>query len=158
MAVTGVSHFGLCITDVDASLAFYRDVLGFRVLRQSVTTSTNVAQLLELDEITMSLTFIELDGTIIELICFDEPKPLGGGKGPFNRVGYTHLSLKIADFDAELDRLRAAGVNVLEHTISQQEPSNARFAFITDPDGNRVELFGAIDEAGRKPWEFAPTT
>ena len=65
MAVTGVSHFGLCITDVDASLAFYRDVLGFRVLRQSVTTSANVAQLLELDEITMSLTFIELDGTII---------------------------------------------------------------------------------------------
>lgn len=155
MTVLGVSHFGLCVTDVDAALAFYCDVLGFRVLRRSVTTSAPVAQLLELDEITMSLTFIELGGTTIELICFEHPTALGGGKGPFNRVGYTHLSLKIADFDAELERLRSAGVNVLEHTVAQQEQSNARFAFITDPDGNRVELFGAIDEAGRKPWEFA---
>ena len=43
MAIVGVSHFGLCVTDVEAAL-------------------------------------------------------------------HTHLSLKVADFDAELDRLRKAGV------------------------------------------------
>jgi hypothetical protein len=69
-------------------------------------------------------------------------------------VGYTHLSLKVLEFDAELDRLREAGVAVLEDTIGQQDASNARFAFILDPDGNRVELFGAVDETGRKAWEM----
>lgn len=158
MTILGVSHFGLCVTDIDAAVHFYCDILGFRVLRQSTTTSAEVARLLELDEITMTLTFIQLDTTTIELISFAQPMALGGGKGPFNRVGYTHLSLRILDFDAELDRLRAAGVNVLEHTDGRQEVSNARFAFITDPDGNRVELFGMIDETGRIPWEFAPNS
>src|SRR5262245_13714451 len=155
MAIVGVSHFGLCVTNLEAALYFYCEILGFKRLRTMATSSREVARLLELDDLSMSLTFIEMDGTRLELIKFDEPSPLGGGKGPFNRVGYTHLSLKVLDFDAVLARLRRAGVAVLENTIAQETASNARFAFVLDPDGNRVELFGAVDEGARKPWEIS---
>jgi glyoxylase I family protein len=102
----------------------------------------------------MDLVFIERDGLRIELIHFREPVPSGGGKEPFDRIGFTHLSVKVADFDAELDRLRGLGIDLLEQTIGSSPDSNARFAFVLDPDGNRIELFGAIDERARKPWEF----
>jgi lactoylglutathione lyase len=154
MTIEGVSHFGLCVTDLDEALHFYCDVLGFKAIRRSDTTSSEVAKLLELSDLKMSLTFIEMDGTRLELIHFDTPAPVGGGKGPFNRVGYTHLSLKVLEFDVELDRLREAGVTVLEDTIGQVDESNARFAFILDPDGNRVELFGTIEDSGRKAWDM----
>ncbi len=114
----------------------------------------DVARLLELDDLDMDLVFIERDGLRIELIHFRDPIPSGGGKGPFDRIGFIHLSVKVADFDAELDRLRGLGIDLLEQTIGSSPDSNARFAFVLDPDGNRIELFGAIDERARKPWEF----
>ena len=157
MPITGVSHIALCVSNLDASLAFYCDVLGFKRLRRfAVDGSPTIERLLELEALEMSLTFIELDGLRIELIDLANPRPSGGGKGPFNRIGYTHLSVKVADWDAELSRMRAAGVPVLERTIGSEKPSNARFAFILDPDGNRVELFGKLDEAGVAPWSMDP--
>jgi catechol 2,3-dioxygenase-like lactoylglutathione lyase family enzyme len=63
MSIEGVSHFGLCVADLDEALHFYCDVLGFKVIRRSDTTSSEVAKLLELSDLKMSLTFIEMDGT-----------------------------------------------------------------------------------------------
>ncbi|MFT4054426.1 MAG: VOC family protein [Novosphingobium sp.] len=158
MAITGVSHMGLCVSNLDAALKFYCDILGFeKVVQFNVDGSTTVQNLLELDKLKMSLTFVERDGLRIELIDIANPRPTGGGKGAFNRLGYTHLSVKVADWDAELDRLRAAGVDLIEETVGTEPDSNSRFAFILDPDGNRVELFGLIDETGRAPWDFSVT-
>ena len=155
MAIAGVSHMGLCVSNLEESLRFYCDILGFRKIQAfQVDGAETVEQLLELRDLRMSLTFIELDGQRIELINIANPSASGGGKGDFNRIGYTHLSVKEKDWEAELDRLRAAGVNVLEHTIGAQPASNSRFAFILDPDGNRVELFGMVDEAGHAPWDL----
>lgn len=156
MAITGVSHIGLCVSDLDASLRFYCEVLGFRVVRRIPGAgSAEVARLLELDDLELDLTFIERDGFRIELIRIAHPRPTGGGKQPFNRLGYTHLSVTVSDFDAELERLRRAKVEILEDTAGREAASNARFAFVLDPDGNRVELFGRIDETGPRPWDLA---
>ncbi|AZI34682.1 hypothetical protein NT2_02_02750 [Caenibius tardaugens NBRC 16725] len=155
MAITGVSHMGLCVSDLEKSLHFYCDILGFQKIQSfQVDGAETVERLLELRNLSMSLTFVELDGQRIELIAIANPRASGGGKGDFNRLGYTHLSVKVQDWDAELDRLRAAGVEVLEHTIGAQSASNSRFAFILDPDGNRVELFGMVDESGHAPWDL----
>lgn len=159
MTILGFSHMGLCVSDLDRALHFYCDVLGFRKIMQvehvGSLVSPSTATLLEIEDLDQSLTFVELGNHRIELIHIDRPGAMGEpGWKPFNRLGYTHLSLKIADFDGELDRLRKAGVEVLEHTIADEPPSNARFAFILDPDGNRVELFGMIDESQRPAWEF----
>ncbi|MCR9095744.1 MAG: VOC family protein [bacterium] len=155
MPITGVSHHGICVHDLEASLHFYCEVLGFdRVAHMTGIDDPEVGRLLELDDLSMELAFVELDGFRVELIHIRNPPPSGGGKGAFHRVGFTHLSVRVADFDAELDRLRALGVPMLENTIGASAGSNARFAFVLDPDGNRVELFGAIDETERKPWEL----
>jgi lactoylglutathione lyase len=155
MSITGVSHIGLCVRDLETSLRFYQDVLGFEVLaRMPGIRQPDVANLLELDDLSMDLVFIERDTLRIELIHIHDPVATGGGKSAFNRIGFTHLSVKVAHFDTELERLRKLGVSLIEKTIGSSPDSNARFAFILDPDGNRIELFGAVDEQARKPWEL----
>ena len=47
------------------------------------------------------------------------------------------INYRVADLGAVLDRLRGLGVNV-EKT---QDESYGRFAWVRDPDGNRIELY-----------------
>jgi predicted enzyme related to lactoylglutathione lyase len=47
------------------------------------------------------------------------------------------VNYRLGDLDAMLDQLRAAGVEVDE----PQETENGRFAWATDPEGNRLELW-----------------
>ena len=156
MAIIGVSHIGLCVIDIARSLEFYCTKLGFTPLtRYQVRDDVEVTRLLELKALDFELAFIEYDGLRIELIQFARPEALPRADDAFNRLGVTHLSVRIVDFDATLASLAEQGVAIRAATIGRHEASNARFAFCTDPDGNRVELFGAIDENARKPWEIS---
>jgi predicted enzyme related to lactoylglutathione lyase len=51
----------------------------------------------------------------------------------------TMLNFRVADLDAMLDQLRSKGANVDEST--QQMDGVGRFGWVTDPEGNRVELW-----------------
>jgi predicted enzyme related to lactoylglutathione lyase len=51
----------------------------------------------------------------------------------------TMLNLRVRDLDAMLDQLRAGGADVAEQT--EEMPGVGRFGWVTDPEGNRVELW-----------------
>jgi predicted enzyme related to lactoylglutathione lyase len=51
----------------------------------------------------------------------------------------TMLNFRVRDLDAMLAQLRAAGADVAEQT--QDMPGVGRFAWVTDPEGNRLELW-----------------
>lgn len=48
------------------------------------------------------------------------------------------LNFRVDDLDALITRLRAEGVSVAEE---RHEDDNGRFAWITDPEGHRIELW-----------------
>jgi predicted enzyme related to lactoylglutathione lyase len=49
------------------------------------------------------------------------------------------LNFRVRDLDAMLEQLTAAGVPVEEER--QHEPGVGRFAWLSDPEGNRIELW-----------------
>lgn len=49
------------------------------------------------------------------------------------------LSFRVRNLDAMLAQLRAAGADVADHV--QQMEGVGRFGWVTDPEGNRVELW-----------------
>ena len=51
----------------------------------------------------------------------------------------TMLNFRVRDLDAMLGQLRAAGADVAEETQDMQ--GVGRFGWVTDPEGNRVELW-----------------
>ena len=152
MPVIGVSHFGICVSDIDRSLAFY-ELLGFRFSRRRKVADSEVQRLLELDTLDVELVFVEQDGVRLELIHFARPAARPRAAVDFNVQGLTHISLKVTDFDDTLDRLEQAGVSVKRHTVGGYAEANCRFAFCTDPDGQRIELFGVYDETRPAPWQ-----
>lgn len=48
------------------------------------------------------------------------------------------LNLRVGDLDATLEKLAAAGVAIDPH---REDYDYGRFAWITDPEGNRIELW-----------------
>jgi catechol 2,3-dioxygenase-like lactoylglutathione lyase family enzyme len=149
MGSVGVSHLGLCVSDLPRALAFWRDALGFREGKRLDVSGDLAETLLGLHDLDLRAVFLERDGLRLELLHYAAPGHRGAGEPrPMNALGYTHLSLRVADLDAALAAVEAAGGRVLRAT-RVREPSSGRGAvFVTDPDGTRVEL---VDAAAPSP-------
>jgi catechol 2,3-dioxygenase-like lactoylglutathione lyase family enzyme len=133
------SHFGICVSDLDRSLQFYRDGLGFEQ-SQSHSVGAEFGPLMEVDEPTLESRFITRDGVSIELLWFAAPGYTGdGGRRPMNQLGLTHLSFRVDDVEATAARLVELGGAVVEGTRTTFAPT-LDFVYCTDPDGVRIEL------------------
>lgn len=58
------------------------------------------------------------------------------------------LNFRVSDLGAMLARLRAAGIEAVGEQVEEEA---GRFAWITDPEGNRVELWEPAPEAADPP-------
>ncbi|MGP8060142.1 MAG: VOC family protein [Acidimicrobiales bacterium] len=136
------SHFGICVCDLEASLRFYCEALGF-VPAESHQIGTEFARLMELDEVSLRSQFIRREEVAIELLAFAEPAPVGEPvRRPVNRLGLTHLSFRVDDLEGTAARVAAFGGTVLEQTRTGLDISGTvlDFVYCTDPDGVRIEL------------------
>ncbi len=141
MALT-FSHLGICVSDLDRSVRFYRDGLGFEPVF-SHQVGDEFGALLELDGVELASRMLSRDGVTIELLAFEHPRPVGDGhRRPMNQLGLTHLSLRVDDVDSLATRLEALGGSVVRRTRTRigPGPSQLDFLYCTDPDGVRIEL------------------
>ena len=135
-----LSHFGICVSDMARSLRFYCDGLGFEHY-QSHSIGTDFGRLMELKgEVILASEFVRLSGVSIELLQFRSPPTIGDGvRRPVNKLGLTHINLRVDDIDAVAARVRSGGGVVLEETRTTFGPE-LDFLYCTDPDGIRIEL------------------
>ena len=63
-----------------------------------------------------------------------------------SRTQQTMLNFRVRDLDAMLAQLRGKGANVDEET--QDMEGVGRFGWVTDPDGNRIELWEPTPDDG----------
>ena len=118
--VSGVSELVLEVSDLDAAEAFYSGVLGFPVVERWPDRD--------------ALWVMAGSGTRIGL--WRPQVGLAGGRGG----AHVHYAMKIeeADFDAAVALLRERGQDVETMRFGD---SHGRAAYVTDPDGNVVELW-----------------
>ena len=144
MAFLRVSHIGICVTDLERSLAFYRDLLGFEECSRAPFAGEPVDRLLSLEDTRLDAVWLERDGTRLELLRFDAPGTAASTTPrPMNTPGLTHLSLRVDDLDATLADVRARdaqGACVLDETRIDDARHGIAAIFVLDPDGMRVEL------------------
>lgn len=138
MQIKELGHLVLYVKDLERSVAFYRDLLGWAPAFPAPPGARLAA-------FTSGRTHHEL--LLIE-VGPDAPGPPAG-----RRTGLYHFGLKVGDTDEELRealaRLRQAGVTVVgasDHTVTHS-------LYVLDPDGNEVELY--IDVPG-VDWKAEP--
>jgi catechol 2,3-dioxygenase-like lactoylglutathione lyase family enzyme len=136
-----VSHFGICVSDLERSVRFYCEGLGFELV-QSHTVGDEFGRLMEVDDVVLQSRFVRRDGVSIELLRFDSPGHTGEPvRRPMNQLGLTHLSLRVEDLDAVAEAIESHGGAVVPGTRTTFGTSNELdFVYCTDPDGVRIEL------------------
>ncbi|HEU5092985.1 MAG TPA: VOC family protein [Nitrospira sp.] len=125
-----LGHVVFYVKNLERSLEFYRDLLGF----------TQVGQIF--NGAAAALTSGRTHHELLLIQVGDAPGP---PRGP--RRGLYHIGIKVGDSLDELrsakQELEQAGVTIdgmSDHTVSQS-------LYLKDPDGNEVELYVDADES-----------
>jgi lactoylglutathione lyase len=132
-------HTMVRVTDLNASLHFYCDLLGLRELRRK-----------ESPEGRFTLVFLAAPGdddAQVELTYNWDPEVLSGGRN------FGHLAYEVPDIYAACERLQQGGV------VINRPPRDGKMAFVRSPDNISVELLQAGEALPpREPWASMPNT
>ncbi|HUY65784.1 MAG TPA: VOC family protein [Acidimicrobiales bacterium] len=136
------SHFGICVSDLERSIRFYRDGLGFELVA-SHRVGEEFGALMEIDGVRLESRMLSRDGVTLELLGFGSPGHTGDGqRRPMNQLGLTHLSLLVDDLEAMASTIEDLGGAVVRESRTTFGADGTRldFLYCTDPDGVRIEL------------------
>jgi len=136
MRILGIDHIVLRCRDAAAMERFYVDVLGCAVERRRVD---------------LGLVHLRAGAGLIDLVAIGGALGRGGAAPDPAAHNVDHLCLRIAPFDAvALERHFAAfGLTRGEiHTNYGAEGSGPSI-YVTDPEGNTIELKGPADLPGK---------
>jgi glyoxylase I family protein len=128
--IRGLDHVVLRVADADRSIAFYCGVLGCTIEKRQER---------------LGLIHLRAGETLIDLVPLDGTLGAAGGAGPGKEGrNVDHFALKVAPFDAEAIRkhLQAHGVEPGEVVPRFGSEGDGPSMYLTDPDGNGVELKG----------------
>ena len=130
-------HTMVRVTDLDASLRFYCDLLGLKELNR-----------VDVEAGRFSLIFLAAPGNDdaqVELTHNWDPEPYDGGRN------FGHLAYEVEDIYAACQRLADGGVTI------NRPPRDGHMAFIRSPDGISVELLQKGEAlAPAEPWASMP--
>jgi catechol 2,3-dioxygenase-like lactoylglutathione lyase family enzyme len=151
LPIARITHVGIGVSDLQRSLRFYRDLLGFTWEHELDVEGEPTDTLLRLRGTKLHAEYLTRDGVRIELLHFASPPAPPRPERPMNQYGLTHLSFRVTDMEAVLDAIRAAGERVLEETVIRFPEWQSAACMILDPDGQLIELVQAPGDPAAPP-------
>ena len=132
-------HVGLTVTDMTASVTFYRDVVGMTVKSEFVGHNDWFDELTDNPGAELSVTHLRLGDYELQLIEY-----LAGGHGEsaeiaHNRVASPHMCFLVTDVDAKFTELTERGDVSITSDVTDIA-AGARSFYVADPDGVPVEF------------------
>ena len=157
--VTAVEAVGITVSDLDRSVAFYRDVLGFEVVSEVEVAGPDYERLLGVFGLRARVVWMRLGDEEIALIAFLAPQ---GRPIPVdmhsNDQWFQHVAIIVRDMDEAYAHLR-------DHGVTHASPGPQRLPdwnpnaggieafYFRDPDGNHLEVLAFPPDKGDPRWQ-----
>ena len=141
IGVTTIAHTSLVVTDLDRSIAFYRDVLGLKAGPVAVVEGPELAEHVGLPGARIRRLTMSGDNHQIDLVQFLAPAGRAAPRPP-NDVGIAHLAFRVRGIERVCRDLAARGVRLVSEP---QSYGRAKSCYFLDPDGIILELLDPGD-------------
>ncbi len=144
------NHVGLTVSNLERSVAFYRDLLGFTVrYERGEVTAEYMPRLVGLPGARLKIAGLDIPGLHLDLIQYLAPEGTTA-VGRTCDVGNGHLGFTVDDIWAAYRQLVAAGVRFKSEPVNiTQGPNRGGWAvYFTDPDGITLEMIERAKPAG----------
>lgn len=134
MAIVRMLHVAIGVADVERSLSFYRDLLGFTVLARDVHDGARIGRVLGADAVRVDAVLLRREGFLLQLLRAEEPRAAAR-----TSALVAHLALAVDDLASTLHSLRARGVAIEDETLTEHAPG-VLSCVVRDPDGLAIVL------------------
>lgn len=140
--VIDFGHVGLQVRDLDRSLAYYRDVLGLRVVERGVRSDRYLADITGYPGVELDIAVLETPtGVLVELLEYTNVvgEPVDTAT---RNPGTGHVCFQVEDVDAIYHSALDAGHGAVSPPVTPTSGrwTGGRSVYLIDPDGIRVEL------------------
>jgi lactoylglutathione lyase len=136
------NHVGLTVSNLERSIAFYRDLLGFTVAyERGEVTADYMPRLVGIPGARLKIAGLDIPGLHLDLVEYIEPRGAPAA-GPTSDVGNVHVGFTVDDLWAAYRRLSDAGVKFKSEPVSPSVgPNKGGWAiYFVDPDGITLEM------------------
>ena len=141
LPISGIDHINMCVTNLERSIAFYRDVFGFEVKEDH-------RDLKRYPWVTLGIP------NVAYLILYETPE---AAHARDMRIVHFGFALQPGEpIDAVLDRIHRAGVETKKNQDGSPlvaHYANSSSVYLSDPDGYALDISikfgGGIDEAAK---------
>ena len=148
LSLLSTVHVNVNCSDLDRSLAFYRDLVGLEPVSHTNPLPQDGAGFGMEGRVQWDAHLLHdargAAGPAVDLLEWKQPEPIGRPPGDANHLGFFRLCLSHPDLDTLHARLTAQGVRTLsrpvETTIDAGAGLAVRFFCSFDPDGSCVEF------------------
>ena len=129
---TAIDHVGVAVTDLDAAIAFYRDVLGMRLQHEETNDEQGVRE---------AMMAVGDSGSCVQLLAPLTPQSTIARFLDRSGPGVQQVAYRVSDVDAVSATLRSRGIRLL-YDASRRGTAGSRVNFVhpKDAGGVLVEL------------------
>ena len=154
-----LDHVSVTVSDLDRSIAFYRDVIGLELRDRGSAEEPELSDVLAVDGVKIEFAELALGTVVLELVRY-----VSGGEARVDvqvrRPGATHIGIAVDDIVPAVQRLRDANALVSRDIVTLTEDSDwngAKIVYARDPDGVTIELVERAQKIVVVP-DTAPST
>ena len=151
LRILAADHTGITVSNLQQSLAFWRDLLGFELSHTAHQTGELAREITGVAGAELKLAVLKAPGGHkIELLEYLGPpdRTKHADLRPCD-VGSVHVALTVNDLNAVLQRIVASGWKTAGKPQTLQSGPNAgkRVVYVRDPDGTTIEFMQTPDQS-----------
>ena len=145
MEVEWMNHTGFVVSDMERSLAFYRDLLGLKEERNQILEGEFISELAGYPDAKLHIIYLGSGDNrhSVELIQYLNPPGTAVAMPERHQVGASHLGVIVDDLDAFYAELSSHGARFVSPPAIRPGavyPMASKGCYMQDPDGNWLEL------------------
>ena len=140
--VLATNHTSFTVSDLDRTLAFFRDGLGFEVTSKAPRDPALIQAITGVEGAELQIAYVRGPGHSLELIQYDSPADKGKVISRPCDTGFAHVAYDVDDIDAAIATAANYEVRPIgQVTVIDQGPNaGSRVCYLRDPDGVTIEF------------------